>query len=208
MNEYFVHDYSQEMGRIFGTPVYWYGAVYTIGFVGIFLWLFVRRNRIGLNRRDVFEFMVFVATGILIGGRVFDIAVYEFEYYRQHPLDSLNWWKGGLASHGVLIGSATAVILFCWLRQKPFVRIADELVVPAAFLFAVGRIGNFIEGGVIGAPTNVPWAFIYEGLVEPRHPVALYESMKNFLIVPILILILRRYPAGISAFVDHPGRGA
>ena len=73
---------------------------------------------------------------------------------------------------------------------------ADELTVPAAFLMGVGRIGNFIEGGVIGSVTAMPWGVIFPGVEGPRHPVALYDGAKNLLLVPILILMLKRWPAG------------
>ena len=196
MDQYFIHDFDLEIGRLLGMPVYWYGAVYTVGFVGTFLWLWFRRSLLGWNRRDVIEFTTFIAVGILLGGRIFDIAVYELDYYRQHPLDAMDWWKGGLASHGVLLGCLIAVASFCLFRKKSFLHLADEVVVPAAFLFAVGRLGNFIEGGVIGTQTSVPWAVVYADLEGARHPVALYESAKNFIIVPILIAVLRRFPAG------------
>jgi len=196
MSGHFVHHFDLEIGRVFGLPVYWYGAVYTVGFLGIFLWLWFRRPRLGWSRNDVFAFSVYIAIGALLGGRAFDIAVYELAYYRAHPLDALNWWKGGLASHGVLLGCLTAVVAFCLLRKKSFLQLADEIVVPTAFLLAVGRLGNFIEGGVVGTPTQVPWAVIYQSLDGPRHPVALYESAKNFIIVPVLLIVLRFYPAG------------
>lgn len=205
MDSHFIHDFDLEIGRVFGLPVYWYGAVYAIGFVGIFLWLWFRRARLGWNGHDVIEFTIFIAIGILVGGRAFDIAVYELDYYRRHPFDAINWWKGGLASHGVLLGCVVAAAFFCMLRRKSFVHVADEVVVPAAFLLALGRLGNFIEGGVIGTQTTVSWAVIYEDVEGARHPVALYESAKNFVIVPILIAVLRRYPAGsgiaLSVFI-------
>ena len=55
-----------------------------------------------------------------------------------------------------------------------------------------GRLGNFIEGGVVGAQTTVPWGFIYPDLEGARHPVALYESAKNAILVPILIWAIHR----------------
>lgn len=201
----FLHDFDLAFGHVFGVPLYWYGAVYTVGFAGIFLWLWPRRSKLGWNRRDVAEFTILIAAGILIGGRAFDIAVYELDYYRVKPLHIFDWWKGGLATHGVLLGSVIGAALFAHLRGKSFLAMADEVVVPAAFLFAVGRLGNFIEGGVIGSRTDLPWGVIYPDLDGARHPVALYESAKNFAIVPILIAVLRRYPAGrgvaMSAFV-------
>ncbi len=196
MGHYFYHNLDLEIGRVLGLPIYWYGSVYTIGFVIMFLWLWFRRTRLGWNRRDVVEFTIFVAIGVLLGGRLFDIVVYELDYYRQFPIDAANWWKGGLASHGVLLGCFIAVGFFCSLRKKSFLHLADEIVVPAAFLFAFGRLGNFVEGGVIGTHTTVPWGVLYPDIEGARHPVALYESAKNFVLVPILIAVLRRYPAG------------
>jgi phosphatidylglycerol---prolipoprotein diacylglyceryl transferase len=139
---------------------------------------------------------VFMAAGILIGGRVFDVLVYELDFYAAHPLQAFDWWGGGMASHGVMLGGVVGVFLFCRLRRKPFVQAADELSVPAAFLMGTGRIGNFIEGGVIGSVTAMPWGVVFPGVDGPRHPVALYDGGKNLLLVPVLMLVLRRWPAG------------
>jgi len=35
--------------------------------------------------------------------------------------------------------------------------VADALVIPGAFLMGVGRIGNFIDGQIVGAVTDAPW---------------------------------------------------
>ena len=67
---------------------------------------------------------------------------------------------------------------------------------PAAFLMGIGRIGNFIEGGVIGSVTTMPWGVVFPGVEGPRHPVALYDGAKNLLLVSFLIAVLRRWPAG------------
>ena len=124
-----IHDFDLEIGRVFGFPLYWYGAVYTIGFLGVFGWFALRRRRLGWSMRDVVEFSVFMAAGILLVGRAFDILVYELDFYRDTPLQALNWWRGGMASHGVMLGGLAGVALFCRLRSKPFVETADELSV-------------------------------------------------------------------------------
>lgn len=191
-----IHDFSPVA---FATPfgsVYWYGLVYTVGFLGVFLWLWVRRRSIGMSRRDVVTFTIVFSVGVLLGGRVFDILVYEAGYYRERPLDALDWWKGGMASHGVLLGGLLATWAFARARGLPVLVLLDEIVVPGAFLMAIGRLGNFIEGGVIGSVTTMPWGFIYENVEGPRHPVALYDSAKNLLLVPILIWASRIWPPG------------
>lgn len=192
----FVHDFDVEIGTVFGLPVYWYGAVYTLGFVGVFAWFALRRRRLGWSMADVVELSCLMALGILVGGRVFDILVYELDYYRANPFEAANWWAGGMASHGVMLGGTIGVLAFAWLRGKPLLVAADELTVPAAFLMGIGRIGNFIEGGVIGSVTTMPWGVVFPGVDGPRHPVALYDGAKNLLLVPVLILVLRRWPAG------------
>lgn len=191
-----VYDFNIEIGRLLGFPIYWYGAVYTLGFLGVFGWFAARRARLGWSMADVLEFSSLMALGILIGGRAFDILVYEFEFYREAPWTALDWWRGGMATHGVMLGALAGIFGFCRWRRKPFVVTTDELAVPGALFMAVGRIGNFIEGGVIGSATSLPWGVIYPGVDGPRHPVALYESAKNFLLIPLLMLVLGRFPAG------------
>ena len=70
-----VHDLPLEIGHVFGLPIYWYGAVYSIGFLGVFAWFALRRQRLGWSLADAFELTVFMAAGILLGGRIFDILV-------------------------------------------------------------------------------------------------------------------------------------
>jgi phosphatidylglycerol:prolipoprotein diacylglycerol transferase len=196
MRQLMIHDFNP---AAFTTPagtVYWYGLVYTVGFVGVFLWFWLRRRRIGMSRRDVVTFTIVFAVGVLLGGRIFDILVYEADYYRARTLDALDWWNGGMASHGVLLGGLIATWAFARSRGIPVLVMLDEIVVPGAFLMAIGRLGNFIEGGVIGSVTTLPWGFIYENVEGPRHPVALYDGAKNLLLVPVLIWASRVWPPG------------
>jgi phosphatidylglycerol:prolipoprotein diacylglycerol transferase len=55
-----------------------------------------------------------------------------------------------------------------------------------------GRIGNFIDGQIVGSLTTVPWAIQFPEADGFRHPVVLYDGLKNFLIVPILLWARRR----------------
>lgn len=200
-----VHDFDQAIVTVQSVSLYWYGAVYTLGFLGFLAWFSWRRDRHGLSGADVFDLCILLAVLILIGGRAFDILVYELDYYRAHPWQAVDWWRGGMASHGVLLGALAAAILFAASHGKPVLAILDEMVVPGVFLLAVGRLGNFIEGGVVGGATTLPWGVLYPDLEGPRHPVALYESLKNFAILPVLIWSLRRWPTGsgmtLSIFV-------
>jgi len=62
---------------------------------------------------------------------------------------------------------------------------ADEVVIPAAFFLGLGHIGDFINSQIYGYVTDVWWAVKFPDAEGCRHPVALYESLKNFALIPI-----------------------
>jgi phosphatidylglycerol:prolipoprotein diacylglycerol transferase len=77
----------------------------------------------------------------------------------------------------------------------------DELAIPAACILAAGRVGNFIDGQIVGRVTDVPWAVKFPDAEGFRHPVVLYDGLKNLLIVPLLMRARRRGvpPGGLAA---------
>ena len=190
------HDFDLAFLRVGGVALYWYGAIYTVGFLGLFAWFRLRRGRLGLGRAEVLDLVILLAAGMLIGGRIFDISVYERDYYEAHPWQALDWWRGGMATHGVLFGGLVAAAIFTRWKRMPLLLLLDEIVVPGVFLMAVGRLGNFIEGGVIGTVTTLPWGVTYADLEGPRHPVALYDAAKNLALVPVLAWALARFGGG------------
>jgi phosphatidylglycerol:prolipoprotein diacylglycerol transferase len=199
----FVHNIDPVMAEPFGLRLYWYGCAYTIGFLGLTAWLLWRRKNYGWSVRDVCDAAIVFCLSILVCGRAFDIVVYEWDYYRNHPAQMIDWWQGGMASHGLLIGAAVAALVISRWKRNSFLQIADELVVPGALLLGVGRIGNFIEGGVIGTPTELPWGVKFPDVTGFRHPVALYDGAKNLLLIPLLIWVLRRNPSGSGRALAH-----
>jgi phosphatidylglycerol---prolipoprotein diacylglyceryl transferase len=153
------------------------------------VWL--KRESLGFDGRDVAEFSLLFAAGVLLGGRIFDVALYEWFYYKDRIWQIPALWQGGMATHGVLLGGVGGTLIFCRLRNKSFLAIADELVIPGAVLMALGRVGNHINGEVYGSVSGVAWAMEFPYAEGCRHPVALYDAAKNLLIVPLLLGIRR-----------------
>ena len=120
----------------------------------------------------------------------------QWDWYSQHIEQIPMFWKGGMATHGLLVGSIIGAAIIAAWTETPLLRLLDVLSVAAAFIFGVGRIGNFIEGGVIGTPTDLPWGVKIPGVVGFRHPVAIYDGVKNLLLVPLLIGALKIWPPG------------
>jgi phosphatidylglycerol:prolipoprotein diacylglycerol transferase len=202
--------------------LWWYGLAYAIGLLAVDLWVWLKREHLGFDGRDVAEFSLFFAAGVLLGGRIFDVVLYEWFYYEDHVRQIPSLWQGGMATHGVLLGAVVGTLFFCRLRNKSFFEVADEVVIPGAVLMALGRIGNHINGEVFGSVADVAWAMEFPYAEGCRHPVALYDGAKNLLLVPLLLGVreinLRRYgylPRGLMLghfvlwygllrlFVDH-----
>jgi phosphatidylglycerol:prolipoprotein diacylglycerol transferase len=77
------------------------------------------------------------------------------------------------------------------------------VAIPAAFLLALGRIGNFINGQICGSVTDVWWGVKFPDAEGFRHPVTLYESLKNLMIIPILLLVRRKSSSGEGKVFAH-----
>jgi phosphatidylglycerol:prolipoprotein diacylglycerol transferase len=155
---------------------------------------------LALTRSDVYVLALSVSVGVLIGGRVVEVCFDEWGFYRQHPDLVPAYWLGGMATHGLLIGAFVGTWLFAAVYRKSFLELADALVIPGAFLMGVGRIGNFIDGQIVGSVTNVPWAVQFPYSAGFRHPVVLYDGAKNLLLVPYLSRVHRaKRPPGATA---------
>ena len=65
----------------------------------------------------------------------------------------------------------------------------------------LGRIGNFIDGQIVGSVTSLPWGVLFPDAELPRHPVVLYDALKNLLLVPYLVHVQRtnRTPGAVAA---------
>jgi phosphatidylglycerol:prolipoprotein diacylglycerol transferase len=175
--------------------LWWYGLSYTLGFLHVHLWLQRRRTALQLSGREAQMLALWFAAGVLIGGRAVEVAFDEWPFYRAHLHLVPAYWLGGMATHGLLAGAAASVALFALVYRKPFLRLADAVVIPGALLMGLGRIGNFIDGQIVGAVTDVPWAVKFPDADGFRHPVVLYDGMKNLLLIPYLLHVRRTNPA-------------
>ena len=194
----FVHDIDPIFGEIGVFYLWWYGASYTFGFLAGFLWLRANRTALDFDNDTVYKLIIYIAIGVLVGGRAVEVIFYEWAYYGSHPAHIPAIWLGGMSTHGILLGSTIAVVLFCKLNRRSFLEVADVLAIAAAFIMGFGRIGNFIDGQIVGGLTDMPWGVQFPDLEGFRHPVVLYDGLKNLLLIPLLLLIRKRsLPRGV-----------
>ena len=202
----FYLDINPVLFKIGALEVRYYGIIWLLGFVIAYFLVkhLVKKKDINLSVDDIdYLFLLLLISGI-VGARLFYILVYNFSFYLRHPIDIIAVWHGGLSFHGGFIGGIAALLFFCRKKKFDFFELADILVIPLAFGLFLGRIGNFINGELVGRETNVPWCVNFKGHSGCRHPSQLYESGKNILIFSMLwILKNREYKKGtlFAAFI-------
>ena len=87
-------------------------------------------------------------------------------------------WDRGMSFHGGLLGVTVAMFLFAWQQKLSVFEVSDFVATLVPFGLFTGRIGNFINGELWGAPTSLPWGMVFQTDPEhlPRHPSQLYEA--------------------------------
>ncbi|HOW98960.1 MAG TPA: prolipoprotein diacylglyceryl transferase [Kiritimatiellia bacterium] len=183
----YIHRIDPVLGTAGGLYLWWYGASFSLGFLNAHLYIRRKRRALGLSLGAVYTLSLFLAIGVLLGGRTVEVLFYEWPFYSAHPHLIPAVWLGGMATHGLLFGGLAGVWLFCRRRRLSFLRVTDVLAIPAAFILAMGRIGNFIDGQIVGRVTDAWWAVRFPDAEGFRHPVVLYDGLKNLLLIPVLL---------------------
>lgn len=192
----------------------WYGLAYMFGL--LLGWLYIRRL---LNNAELWpqykpagapikahqsdDMLIWVTLGVVIGGRLGFVLLYEPSYFIKNPLEVFFIWHGGMAFHGGLLGAGAALALFARRNKAPVLSIFDlaAAAVPIGLFF--GRIANFINGEIFGRVTTVPWAMVFpEGGPDPRHPSQLYEAFLEGIVLFFILRLLTHRKGALAT----PGR--
>ena len=170
--------------------VRWYSLCWCLGLLAVYqlMHYLFREQKLG---EDKFEPMfIYCFLGILIGARLGHCLFYEPEYYLSRPMEMLlpmrkfadgEWhFTGyeGLASHGGPFGLMLAIILYSRKVKLNLMHVLDNVAIVTPICAFAIRMGNLMNSEIIGRPTDVPWAFIFERVdTLPRHPGQLYEAL-------------------------------
>jgi phosphatidylglycerol---prolipoprotein diacylglyceryl transferase len=183
-------------------PVYWYGLMYLVGFLGgwAVLALRIKVSDRGFTQDQLSDIVFYAAIGAIIGGRLGYVFFYDWERFAAEPSLILQTWKGGMSFHGGLLGVLAGMWLCSYKMKKPFLAITD-LIAPAVPIgLGAGRIGNFINGELWGKITTMPWGMIFpEAGIFPRHPSMLYEFLLEGVVMFLILWIYSRKPRPLGA---------
>jgi len=88
----YVHRIDPVIGTVFSVHLWWYGLSYTLGFLNALMYLRRKRTELGFSMRSVYNLMLLLAVGVLLGGRLVEVVFYEWPFYRDHPLYVPAYW--------------------------------------------------------------------------------------------------------------------
>lgn len=188
--------------------VHWYGIMIAIGlYAGIQVGLREAARR-GLDPERLMNVALIAAAFGVIGGRLYYVVQNQPGFYLAHPSQILAVWQGGMAFYGAIFGGGIALLLSAWIFKLPFWKLADVGALGLTLGQAFGRVGNIINGDIVGYPTNGQWGFVYTNpnTFGPRNvavqPASLYELLIALALFGLLWTIRKRVqPDGVLAML-------
>ncbi len=191
--------------------VHWYGLMYLLAFASAW-WLGRRRAHSEdsvVQPQQVDDLIFYGAVGVVLGGRVGSVFFYNFDSFLDNPLYLFKIWEGGMSFHGGFLGVLVSMEFYRRKIGCRFFELTDFIAPLVPLGLASGRLGNFINAELWGAPGNVPWAiklsceqFPADRYVDfagplcfsPRHPSQLYEMLLEGLLLFILLWFISAKP--------------
>ena len=195
-----IHNLNPVAFEIFFIKIYWYSLAYIFGV--ICGWIYIKKVLIKNNIYRIYidDLITYLIIGIIVGGRLGYVLIYNLEYYSTNPLEIFMIWHGGMSFHGGLLGIVISTLIFCKKFNLEKYVFFDFIAVAAPIGILFGRIANFVNSELVGKPTELIWGVIFP-LVDniPRHPSMLYEAVLEGIVLFIILLFLSR------KYINTPG---
>jgi len=193
--------------------IHWYGILIVTGVLLGTVYASWRARQDGEDPEHAWNGLTVAIILGIIGARIYHVfsepmgGMLGWSYYREHPIEVLYIWQGGLGIYGAVVGGALGVLIYAWRARLRPLQWLDYGAPGLALGQAIGRWGNFINQELYGPPTNLPWGLIIdpEHRIMPYndlsayppdtlfHPTFLYESLWCLLLFIALALIGQRY---------------
>lgn len=189
-------------------PVRYFGIILALGVLAAYK-LAIKRSTLYQVERDKAEDIIFwVIVGGFIGARLYHV-LSSLPYYLQNPGDIIMVWHGGLSIIGSLLGGLITLYLKARRNNKIFLTYLDWLAPSVILGQIIGRFADLFNYELFGYPTNLPWKMFVPEMFRPQayanynffHPLFLYESLGNVLILWILLKKVKPTNPGRVFFV-------
>ena len=189
----FINNFDPIAFQVISLEVRWYSLAYIFGL--IFGWIYCNKFLINdPDKKNKFEnYITYLIIGIIVGGRLGYVFIYNPSYYLENLIEILMIWNGGMSFHGAVIGIILSTIFFCKKNNQNIFYYLDLVALSAPIGIFLGRISNFINSELYGRETDIIWSvkFIQVDNLN-RHPSQIYEAIFEGVILFILLNFLYR----------------
>ncbi len=184
----FINNFDPVAFTFFSLQIKWYSISYILGIV--LGWSYCKKKLIEdkkiLNLFD--DLMVYIIIGIIIGGRLGYVLIYNLQYYLENFSEILMIWNGGMSFHGGLVGVIISVFLFSKKHKIDKYIFLDLISLSAPIGIFFGRLANFVNSELFGKETDVLWSVKFLAVDNiSRHPSQIYEAILEGIILFILL---------------------
>ena len=196
-----------------GFEIAFYGIIIGIGrLAGLYMAQKDARRR-GQDPELYLDFALYAIIFSIIGARLYYV-IFDWELYKDNPIEIFNLRGGGLAIYGGIIGAVLTLIVFTKVRKVSFFSMADTGCIGLITGQIIGRWGNFFNCEAFGGYTDsllamrlkmslVNPSMISQELLDHRivengveyiqvHPTFLYESVWNLGVLAFLLWYRKR----------------
>ena len=184
----FINNLNPVALEIFSLKIHWYSLAYIFGI--IFGWIYCKKKLIEDKKiLDLFDGLInYLIIGIIVGGRVGYILIYNLDYYLANISEILMIWKGGMSFHGGLVGIIVSAFIYSKKNNVNVFIFLDLIALVAPIGIFLGRISNFINSELYGKESDIFWSVKFLAVDEIyRHPSQIYEAIFEGI---VLFLIL------------------
>ena len=200
--------------------IHMYAICILIG-ICVAVWILATRwKRYGGTFDQILDTTLVTVPCALVGARLYHCITTPADYFPPtgNLVNILKVWEGGMAIFGGI--SVGTLVAFLWCRHKhyPFAIFADAIAPALPVAQAIGRLGNWFNQELYGAPTTLPWGLklnmegsaighseqCYDGATCPTgtlfHPTFLYEMIWNLIGAALIVFlgskIMKKLKAG------------
>ncbi|MFT8355884.1 MAG: prolipoprotein diacylglyceryl transferase [Bifidobacterium aquikefiri] len=179
----------------------------------------VRWKKLGGISDQILDIALCAVPAGIIGARIYHIITTPERFFGPTGdwIDMFRIWNGGLGIWGAIVLGALAAWGWCRHRHYPMALLSDVIAPALLVAQAIGRLGNWFNQELYGAPTTLPWGLklnitgtaigsselCYDGSSCPTgtlfQPTFLYEMIWNLIGAALILWIGRRASKALKA---------
>ena len=200
----FINNFDPVAFSIYFIHIKWYSLSYIAGI--LIGWIYIKKVIIkSIDINNIFDQLISnIIIGIIIGGRLGYVLLYNIDYYLTNPINIFYIWEGGMSFHGGIIGVIIATYLFSKKKGNRDAYIFLDLIACAAPIgIFFGRIANYINSELYGRQTDILWSVKFLKIdTLPRHPSQIYEAIFEGIFLLIILYILQKKYLSIKGIIS------